>query len=152
MMGHVDFTGLDCLDIGTTDGLVAFHMKAKGARRVVATDRTATPREGFEVASALLSQDVEFLGDTDFENIIDKLGEYRFDVIVCAGVMYHMLNPYDAVLKCRRLLKRDGILFMQSYFAPADDTRAIMVLNSVEMAGKELNTFWIQRARRLKAC
>lgn len=150
MMAHVDFTGLDCLDIGTTDGLVAFHLKAKGARRVVATDRTAEPRDGFALARQLLAQDVEFIGDTDFENIIDRVGgEHQFDVIVCAGVMYHMLNPYDAVLKCRRLLKHDGVLFMQSYFAPNDD-RAALIFNSVEVLGAELNTFWIPTAKALE--
>src|SRR5262245_48163634 len=39
LMNGLDLTGRDCLDIGTVDGLTAFGMKAKGARRVVATDR-----------------------------------------------------------------------------------------------------------------
>lgn len=141
MMQYVDFTGLDCLDIGAVDGLISFNMKTRGARRVVATDRPAKPSDGFATARDLLGLDVEFEGDLDFENIIERLGEHRFDVIVCAGVMYHMLNPYDAVLKCRRLLKKNGILFMQS-FASSTETRAILSLNSTELDTKELNTFW----------
>ena len=34
MLNQVDLTGLNCLDIGTADGLIAFNMATRGAARV----------------------------------------------------------------------------------------------------------------------
>ena len=54
---HIDLKGLDCLDIGTTDGLASFIMRMKGGR-VVATDRGE--REGFYLVREHLGlKDVE---------------------------------------------------------------------------------------------
>ncbi|MCR6644462.1 MAG: class I SAM-dependent methyltransferase [Terricaulis sp.] len=141
MLAHVDLQGLDCVDVGTVDGLVALGLKAKGARRVVATDIPPEPRESFTIARQLLDLDVEFSGDTDMENIVDRLGEHRFDLVVCAGVMYHMLNPFDAVLKCRRLLKRNGLLILQTHF-DKQANGAVMRFNQTENVTVNLNTFW----------
>ena len=44
MLDRIDLTGLNCLDIGTADGLIAFNMANRGAARVVATD---VPQKGF---------------------------------------------------------------------------------------------------------
>jgi 2-polyprenyl-3-methyl-5-hydroxy-6-metoxy-1,4-benzoquinol methylase len=114
MLQHVDLTGLSCLDIGTADGLVAFNMAMRGAGRVVATDFSPVGRPTFHTARELLNLDVEMLGGTTFDNIFDKVDEHSFDVVVCSGVLYHMLNPFDCVLKARRLLKRNGLLILQT--------------------------------------
>jgi 2-polyprenyl-3-methyl-5-hydroxy-6-metoxy-1,4-benzoquinol methylase len=84
-------------------------MAMRGARRVVATDVTPEGRPAFHTAHELSGLDVELVPGTSFESIIDKLGEHAFDVVVCAGVMYHMLNPFDCIVKARKLLKRDGL-------------------------------------------
>ena len=114
MLRHVDLTGLHCLDIGTADGLVAFNMATRGAARVVATDFPREGRPTFHAARELLDLDVELLAGTTFHNIFDHVDEHAFDVVVCSGVLYHMLNPFDCILKARRLLKRNGLLILQT--------------------------------------
>jgi SAM-dependent methyltransferase len=142
LLSHIDLTGLDCLDIGTADGLIAFNMALQGAARVVATDLPPNGRPSFNTARDLLSLDVELAPATTFENIIDKLGEHRFDVVVCAGVMYHMLKPFDSILKARRLLKRNGLLLFQTRYHP-EDTGATLDLNPASRRLDQLNVFWV---------
>ena len=90
----------------------------------------------------MLNLDVELVPDTTFENIIDKLGEHVFDVMVCAGVMYHMLNPFDCILKSRRLLKRNGLLLFQTRYHP-EDTQPTLDFNPVSGRLDQLNVFWV---------
>jgi 2-polyprenyl-3-methyl-5-hydroxy-6-metoxy-1,4-benzoquinol methylase len=80
MLDQIDLTGLNCLDIGTADGLIAFNMASRGAARVVATDVPPKGFPSFNTARELLNLDVEMVGGTTFDNIIDKLGEHVFDV------------------------------------------------------------------------
>lgn len=142
LLGHIDLTRLACLDVGTADGLVGFNMAIRGAGRVVATDIPPKGRPAFNTARELLGLDVELVPDTTFDNIIEKLGEHTFDVVVCAGVMYHMLNPFDSILKSRRLLKRDGLLLFQTRYHP-DDLRATMDFNPVSGRLDAVNIFWV---------
>jgi 2-polyprenyl-3-methyl-5-hydroxy-6-metoxy-1,4-benzoquinol methylase len=142
MLNQIDLTGLNCLDVGTADGLIAFNMASRGAARVVATDVPAEGRPSFRAARELLNLDVELVGDTSFDNIIDKLGEHVFDVVVCAGVMYHMLNPFDCILKARRLLKRNGLLLFQTRYH-AKDKRATLDFNPISRKLDQTNVFFV---------
>lgn len=142
LLCKIDLTGHDCLDIGTADGLIAFNMAIRGAARVVATDIPPDGRPSFNTARELLNLDIELYPATTFENIIDNLGEHVFDVVVCSGVMYHMLNPFDCILKVRRLLKRNGLFLFQTRYHPTD-TQATLDFNPVSSRLNQLNIFWI---------
>lgn len=140
LLGNIDLAGQSCLDIGTADGLVAFNMATQGAAEVVATD--VEQRRSFMIARDLLELDVELFTDTTFENIIDKVGEHTFDVVVCAGVMHHMLNPFDSILKARRLLKRNGLLLLQTRYDPARSD-ASLDFKPVSAKADALDIFWV---------
>ncbi len=140
MLCEIDLTDLVCLDIGTADGLVAFNMAMRGAARVVATD--IPDRPSFNTARQLLDLNVELYPDTSFENIVDKLGEHVFDVVVCAGVMYHMLNPFDSIIKARKLLKRNGLLIFQTRYHP-EDIGATLDFNLVSSRLNQIHVYWV---------
>jgi 2-polyprenyl-3-methyl-5-hydroxy-6-metoxy-1,4-benzoquinol methylase len=142
MLGHIDLTGLACLDIGAADGLIAFNMATRGARRVVATDVSRNGRPAFYTSRDLLNLDVEMFPDTTFENIVDKLGEHTFDVVVCSGIMYHMLNPFDCILKARRLLKRNGLLLFQTRHDPKEQG-ATLDFNPESRKLDQLNVYFV---------
>lgn len=55
---HIDVTGLDCVDLGTMDGLIAFTLNDLGAGSVVATDMA--PRRTFEAGRAFLGHDIDY--------------------------------------------------------------------------------------------
>lgn len=142
MLQHVDFNGLDCLDIGTVHGVSAFGMKMRGAKRVVATDVSPQMSPPWALAREALKLDVEYVPDTRFTNILERLKGQKFDVIVCAGVIYHMFDPFDAVLKCRQLLKPNGLLLLESAY-DSKEKRAILDFSPHSGTLKEIYTYWV---------
>ncbi len=139
LMNHVAFSGLNCGDIGAADGLLSFHMKSAGASCVTATNATPTS-PGLTLASELLDIPVELMPSTTFANVLGKLPRHSFDVLAAAGVLYHMLNPFDCILKARQLVKRDGLLILETAFDAKDQTAAIH-FNDGDF--KEVYTYWI---------
>lgn len=139
---HINFGGLDCLDIGTAHGLSAFGMKIKGANRVVATDIVEERSPPWELARQALRLDVEYVTGVTIANILDKLPGQKFDVVIIAGVIYHMLNPFDALLKARKLLKRNGLLILESAYLSKEE-RPILDFNAESVALKEIYTYWM---------
>ncbi|MEM8770355.1 MAG: methyltransferase domain-containing protein [Pseudomonadota bacterium] len=141
LMQHIDFTGMDCLDIGTVHGLSAFGMAMRGAKSVTATDVLEEMSPPWRIAREALKLDVDYLTETTFDNILERIPDRKFDVIICTGVLYHMLKPTDAVIKCRQLLKPNGLLVLESAYM-GQETRPIMELNAVTGSMKETTTYW----------
>jgi 2-polyprenyl-3-methyl-5-hydroxy-6-metoxy-1,4-benzoquinol methylase len=140
LLGGIDFSGLTCYDVGTANGLSAFGMTLKGAARVIATD-VGEMGQPFSLARELLGLNVEYVPHTSFDNILTRLPEHSADLMVCAGVMYHMLNPFDCILKARRLLKRDGLLVLETAFH-SSDKGATLDFNAVSGRLKEVYSYW----------
>lgn len=141
LLKDVDVSGKRCLDIGTVNGITAFNMASRGGS-VVATDIFPQKDPGFALVQEYLELEVDYRTEVDFSNILDKLPKHSFDVVVCAGVLYHMLNPFDSILKCRSLLKRDGILVFESAFLP-DAEGAYLDFNPMTQSMKEIYTYWM---------
>ena len=112
----IDPAGLDVIDIGTMDGLMAFMLKRLGARRVVATD--LFDRQQFRIGRELLGyeEEVEYHTALDIRAMPQKFGAGSFDLMVFAGVLYHLMSPLDALITCRRLMKRDGLMLLETCF------------------------------------
>lgn len=113
---NIDVAGLDVIDIGTMDGLMAFMTKRLGARRVVATD--LWDRAQFRLARDVLGyqDEVEYHTALDISQMYAKFGHGTFDVMILGGVLYHLLSPLEALITCRRLLRRDGLILMETCF------------------------------------
>ena len=140
MLKNTSVRGLDCLDIGTVDGLTAFALKSLGARSVVATDRVE--RASFLRVREALGLDVEYMPGIELETMLEAFGERRFDLVVCAGVIYHMLNPFSAFQICRRLM-RPGALFVVESAADIHRRTPALVLNSEAQLLAETYTYWV---------
>lgn len=146
-LSQIDVSGMDCLDIGATDGLVSFGLERLGAKTVVATDRVAGA--GFLTVHELLQSKVEHKVPVEIGDIHAVLDDRRFDLIVCAGVIYHMLNPLSAIMACRALLKPGGLLIVESAMSWVAD-QAFLVLNSEEQHNMESSTYWLPTPKALK--
>jgi tRNA (mo5U34)-methyltransferase len=145
LLKDIDVSGMDCLDVGSAHGLVSFGLKKAGARRVAAVDVMKQPSPGFTVARELLDLEVDYYYDTPIARMNEKLEGQRFDLIVCAGVIYHMLNPFEAFMNCRRLLKPNGLFLLESAYLPGDE-QAKMMFNSESFTLQEVYTYWIPTA------
>ncbi|NER01931.1 MAG: DUF1698 domain-containing protein [Okeania sp. SIO3C4] len=140
LLSKVDLRNADCLDVGTVDGLIALGMKMAGARTVTATDSSMV-KSRFEIARSILELDVEIMRGVQIKDFKSVFSGKLFDMIVCAGVIYHMLNPMSAFIECRKLLKTGGLFIMES--ACIFDREPKLVLNTEEVLVPQITTYWV---------
>lgn len=146
LIHHIDLAGVDVLDIGAVDGLISFGAVQLGARRVVATDSVI--RDGFLLARDALGLEVEYVPRVQIRDFVERFGRGSFDLIVCSGVIYHMLNPASAFFECRKLLKEHGLLIVESAYEKQSDRAAIFVNNEDELFA-EPNTYSMPTRRAI---
>jgi 2-polyprenyl-3-methyl-5-hydroxy-6-metoxy-1,4-benzoquinol methylase len=139
MLNGVDVSGLRCLDIGTVDGITAFALKLRGAVYVAATDRVK--RDNFLRARAALDLEIDYFPGLEFSTMLDHFRGQRFDVVICAGVIYHMLNPFSAFQVCRLLTRPGGLAVFESA-CDAEQPAPVMSLNSESAKINEIYTYW----------
>jgi 2-polyprenyl-3-methyl-5-hydroxy-6-metoxy-1,4-benzoquinol methylase len=116
LIKQIDISGSTVLDIGTYDGISAFGMSALGAERVVACDTFSKP--AFILARSLLGLEgkVEYVTGVQIGDLVSRFGFKTFDVIACAGVIYHMLFSMQAFVRNRQIIKDGGYLIMETPF------------------------------------
>lgn len=138
----LDLEGSSVLDVGTYDGLVAFGASALGAAEVVGAD--TFDHQTFRLARNLLGleQKVKYEPKKQVRDLVSTFSHKRFDVIVCAGVIYHMLYPMQAFVQPRLTLKDGGYLIMETPFK-ADSDRATLAFNGVEEEVAEPYTYFV---------
>jgi tRNA (mo5U34)-methyltransferase len=107
-------SGKSLLDIGCWDGYNSFEAARRGAARVLATDHFAWSdrcwgkREAFELAREHLAPSVEVL-DSDLDGLsVDRIGV--FDVVLFAGVLYHLRNPLRRLVQLAPLARETFIV------------------------------------------
>lgn len=97
LLEGLDLRGKTLLDIGAWNGAYSFEAKRRGAKRVVASDHYAWTHpsfkgwESFLLARQLLGLDVE--AHTIDVPYITPQTVGTFDVILYAGVFYHLIDP-----------------------------------------------------------
>jgi len=98
-----DLRGRRVLDVGTFDGGLAFACEAHGADEVVAVDvvRHAT----FAFAHTALQSRVRFETGNAYDLDPQRLG--TFDLVIFAGVLYHLRYPLLALDRLRRVASAD---------------------------------------------
>jgi tRNA (mo5U34)-methyltransferase len=103
-----DLEGATVLDVGTTNGGVAFELEHRGAERVVAVDIYGADWFGFEQIKALLNSNVEYLLASVYE-LPAKLDE-QFDIVAFCGVLYHLRHPLLALDVVRALTRGRALI------------------------------------------
>jgi tRNA (mo5U34)-methyltransferase len=109
-----DLSGKRVLDIGTSNGGVAFEAERRGARQVVAVDIYPSHWFGFSDIRAYLGSDVEFLQANVYG--LPAVLDERFDLVFFFGVLYHLRHPLLALDALRALTQ--GHLFVETQIAP----------------------------------
>jgi tRNA (mo5U34)-methyltransferase len=111
--------GKRCLDVGTSDGFLAFELERRGAAAVLAADIVSHEdwdwepevvhrgleylhavfgpdvREGFHTAARLLGSRVEFSALSVYD--LDPAAIGTFDVVVCGSLLLHLRDPLRAL-------------------------------------------------------
>jgi 2-polyprenyl-3-methyl-5-hydroxy-6-metoxy-1,4-benzoquinol methylase len=121
---QVDLTGKRCLDVGAVDGFMSIVMKKLGADRVVSVD-CLDWRKQIITSTAAHGVDIEYVPRVGSLNLIDRMIEvhkladrggddFAFDVVLCSGVMYHVLSPLHLIGALRTLVRPGGLVFLET--------------------------------------
>jgi tRNA (mo5U34)-methyltransferase len=117
-LGEVDFRGKTVLDIGCWDGYWSFFAERRGAASVLATDdRTQnwSNNQGIHVAKDLLGSQVEINQDLSVYELSSL--NRTFDVILCLGVYYHLLDPFYALAQIRHCCHAGSLVLIEGAVA-----------------------------------
>jgi tRNA (mo5U34)-methyltransferase len=128
-LDRIDFRGKTVLDVGCWDGYWSFYAERRGASQVLATDdrsQNRTGHNGLHLAKRLLRSKIEV--DTDVSIYeLTKLGR-TFDVILCPGVYYHLLDPFYAFAQVRHCCHPDSVIVFEGdavFTDPRPDPRPV---------------------------
>lgn len=147
LLNSIQLTGRRCIDIGSGSGLVALGMKQLGASYVAAADAIHHP--AFDVAREITGHDIDLrlIGMEKLASQEDWV--HSFDVVVTSGLMYHLWSPFELIFVCRKLLKRDGLLVIQS-LCELDDPRSALYLNAERNVNGDPTTFYVPGVNALR--
>jgi len=112
-LDRLDFQDKTVLDIGCWDGYWSFYAERRGARQVLATDDKSqnwAGSAGLMLARELLGSKIEPRLDVSIYDL-SQLGQ--FDIILCLGVWYHLVDPFYAFAQVRHRCHRDSIVIFE---------------------------------------
>jgi 2-polyprenyl-3-methyl-5-hydroxy-6-metoxy-1,4-benzoquinol methylase len=121
---------LDICDIGTMEGMIPVLLKRRGARSVVALDAIDCT-EKVRLVQLCTGESFEYVPRVSLSRVREALSERArlssyssewgqtkiptgFDVVVLSGVLYHVFSPCHVIGLARTLLKRGGLLILET--------------------------------------
>jgi tRNA (mo5U34)-methyltransferase len=137
-------SGKTFLDIGCWDGFNSIEAHKRGASRVLATDHFAWSdqcwgkREAFELARRELAPSIEAM-DADLPDLsTGNLG--TFDVVLFAGVFYHLRHPFLALEDLSKLSAETFIV--ETHLDAMDQDRPMMVFYPGNELAEDPTNWW----------
>lgn len=139
-----DFAGMTVLDLGCADGLFTFWAARRGARRVLGIERN---RRNFDRADWLR-------GTLGLDNVELRMGGVErelppesFDVVMCLGLVYHLINPLGTLHELRR--RCTGRLLLTSAIDLQEQNEPVARLDRYVTGGHGLWSFSAAMVREL---
>jgi len=118
-LDKINFAGKTVLDIGCWDGYWSFYAEQRGASRVLASDdktQNWSGNSGLELARELMGSNVETRTDVSIYEA-ENLGE-RFDIVLCMGVYYHLVDALYAFGQVRHCSHEQSVVVFEGDYAP----------------------------------
>lgn len=137
-------TGRSVLDVGCWDGFNSFEAHRLGARRVLAADHFAWSekcwgdRRSFELARRHLAPEVEVIDIDIPEMTPEAVG--TFDIVLFAGVLYHLRHPLLALEQIARLSTK--WLIVETHMNALDDPRPAMIFYPTNELANDPTNWW----------
>ena len=104
-----------CLDIGTQEAIVA-TMMARNGGKTFAYDRLSLV-EKINFVKQAYDVSFEYVHGIELHELPGELrsrGAGPFDVVVFAGVLYHMVNPLGGLATARSFLRQGGLMVLET--------------------------------------
>ncbi|MCB1539454.1 MAG: methyltransferase domain-containing protein [Rhodoblastus sp.] len=113
-LARIDFSGRSVLEIGCWDGYWSFYAEKRGAREVLATDDTTqnwANGRGIHLAKQLLNSSIAIDQSISIYEA-SKLNR-TFDIVLCLGVYYHLIDPFAGFAELRHCTHPDTIVVFE---------------------------------------
>jgi len=141
MVRNCNLQGMDCLDVGSMEGLIPTLMARQGANKVLATDAIPHCQKKMDVVRKVYGVDFEFQQIGLIYELSNKLKHHGgFDFINLSGVLYHVFSPMHVLAGIRPLLKKGGLMVISTNVIDRPDHT--LQFNHAGHLQRELNTFW----------
>jgi SAM-dependent methyltransferase len=119
----LDLAGKRVLDVGCRDGLFSFAAERQGAAEVVGIDNDLSrPATEFLIPYFRSRVRMHQL------NVYDLTPEHfgAFDVVICAGVLYHLRCPFWGLKRLGDVLAPGGLLVLETALRVDDNREALL--------------------------
>jgi SAM-dependent methyltransferase len=119
----LDLKGKRVLDVGCRDGLFSFAAESMGAAEVVGIDNDLS-KPATEFLIPFFQSRVRMLQQNLYDLKAQELG--FFDVILFAGVLYHLRYPFWGLKVLRDMMKSGGELLIETAIWRDDPNNAML--------------------------
>ena len=106
-----DFAGKRVLDVGCRDGLFLYEMEKRGADYLLGIDNDLS-MPALEFIIPTLQSKVQMKSLNVYDLLVEP--EHRFDVVIFAGVLYHLRFPFLGLKRVVDALKPGGEVIIES--------------------------------------
>lgn len=150
LLRNANLQGMECLDIGSMEGLIPTLMARQGAKRVLATDALPHCEKKMNAIKALYGVNFDFRQIGLLYDLHAKLrDEGGFDLINLSGVLYHVFSPMHVLAGVRPLLKKNGLMIVSTNVMRRDGYT--LEYNHRGALQLENNTFWYHSVPMLES-
>jgi len=115
--------GKRVLDVGCRDGLYSFEAERRGAAEVIGIDNDLSPG-AVEFLIPFFDSRVRMHALNLLDLTPDRFG--RFDLVIFAGVLYHLRYPFQALRILRDVLHPGGTLLIETAIFYGSDRHAML--------------------------
>jgi len=127
-----DLSGKSILDIGCNEGFFSFDAERRGAKRVVAIDKSSDARDKFHLIKELMHSRVEFQFADLLELDPNKLG--KFDIVFFLSVFHHLRYPFQVLDRIFELTREYAIMeFVEA--VPEEDLGQSVLVRKLSKKG-----------------
>jgi len=116
LLSQIDLDGLNCLDLGTQEGVIPVLLQRNGVAKTIAYDRWQLEER---IKSVQKAYDVNFdyisgLQLRELPKELEKCGEQHFDLVVFSGVLYHLIDPLGILSLAKSFCRVGGVFVIET--------------------------------------
>jgi len=125
LINSTDLEGKRVIDLGCANGLFALAAENGGAEQILAVDHT---KHNIECLEKVILPHLESKIRAIQLNVLDLKTEThgKFDVVIFAGVLYHLKYPFSALKIVRNIVNDGGSLILETGIFDDFNTRALL--------------------------
>ncbi len=147
ILSNIDVRGMHCLEIGPAHGLVSIGLAMRGAN-VTACDIGGSKPPQIRLSEEVFGVNIDYLHALPLETVPTAFERGSFDLIVCAGVMYHLINPADVFFRLRPLMRNNGLIVIETVYA-REYNDPVLLLNTESALISQPTTYFLPSASAL---